>query len=42
MNATSLRASSSSTARWSETLNTMLQGVVTDGTGKATQLDYTY
>jgi penicillin-binding protein 1A len=25
-----------------ETLNTMLQGVVTYGTGKATQLDYTY
>ena len=25
-----------------ETLNTMLQGVVTDGTGKAAQLDYTY
>jgi len=25
-----------------ETLNTMLQGVVTNGTGKATQLDYTY
>ena len=25
-----------------ETLNTMLQGVVTYGTGKSTQLDYTY
>jgi penicillin-binding protein 1A len=25
-----------------ETLNTMLQGVVTNGTGKAAQLDYTH